>query len=129
MENNDKKVLIIERDSGIANMIRAILAIVKVDLVHVQQTPDAQDVLEQEKIGMIICESNAPNPAAYNLMKQVRNNPQTAQIPFLMLVPEEKDIPPRSVSPEEKADKYIVKPFTARGVLDVVKEFIVYKNL
>ena len=99
MENNDKKVLIIERDSGIANMIRAILAIVKVDLVHVQQTPDAQDVLEQEKIGMIICESNAPNLAAYNLMKQVRSNPQTAQIPFLMLVPEEKDIPPRSVSP------------------------------
>ena len=78
---------------------------------------------------MIICQINAPSPAAYNLMKQVRSNPQTVQIPFLMLVPEEKDIPPRSVSPEEKADKYIVKPFTARGVLDVVKEFIVYKNL
>lgn len=129
MENNEKKVLIIEKDSGVANMIRAILAIVRVPVIHVQNTADAFDVLQEERIGMIWCESNDPNPAAYNLMKEVRNNPDTKQIPFLMLVPEEKDIPPRSVVPEEKADKYIVKPFTARGVLDVVKEFIVYKNL
>ena len=128
MENNEKKVLIIEKDSGVANMIRAILAIVKVPVIHVQNTADAFDVLQDQRIGMIWCETDDPNPAAYNLMKEVRKNPDTKQIPFLMLVPNESQV--RTGMPaDEIADRYIVKPFTARGVLDVVKEFIVYKNL
>lgn len=128
MDKQDKKVLIVERDTGIANMIRAILGIVNVQVTHAQMGQDAITMLSENSIGLVICEKEVPDMDGYNLLKYLRAKPETAQIPFLMLIAE-TDNTHLSLPPQEAADRYITKPFTARKVLDVVKEFIVYKGL
>lgn len=124
----DKKVLIVEKDTGIANMIRAILAIVNIQVVHVQLGQDAMFELGEHNVGMVIGESIMPDMSGYDLLKFVRSNSKTEQVPFLMLIPE-GDTTHENLPKEKAADRYITKPFTARKVLDIVKEFIVYKGL
>ncbi|MCB9047216.1 MAG: response regulator [Chitinophagales bacterium] len=128
MDTKDKIVLIVERDTGIANMIRAILGIVNVPVQHVQTGEGATKALKDNSVGLIICENGLPDMDGYDLLKQIRGNATTKQIPFIMLVPE-SDRSYEKLTQDKAADRYITKPFTARKVLDVVKEFIVYKGL
>ncbi len=124
----DKIVLIVEKDTGIANMIRAILGIVNVPVFHAQIGEEASEGLTDNAVGLIICEKELPDMDGYDFLKKVRNNQSTRDIPFIMLV-SEADKSHEKLKQEEAADRYITKPFTARKVLDVVKEFIVYKGL
>lgn len=128
MDKQEKIVLIVEKDTGIANMIRAILGIVNVPVKHTQQGSDAVFALKENNTGLIICEKQMPDMTGYDLLTFARNNPATANVPFIMLV-DEDDKSYEKLKPEQRADRYITKPFTARKVLDVVKEFIVYKGL
>lgn len=128
MGTNEKIVLIVEKDTAIANMIRAILGIVDVPVLHVQQGNEASEQLIKENVGLIICEQELPDMDGYELLKQVREDVVTNHIPFIMLIPE-SDKSYEKLDQDKAADRYITKPFTARKVLDVVKEFIVYKGL
>lgn len=128
MNAEDKFVLIVEKDIGIANMIRAILGIVAVSVIHVQSANDAEDALMERKIGLIICEKEMNGAVGYPLLKFVRDNEATKQIPFIMLI-REGDTSHEKLALQDAADRYIEKPFTAKKVLDVVKEFIVHTGL
>ncbi len=128
MNTNDKIVLIVEKDTGIANMIRAILGIVNVPVIHAQQGSDALDAIQNNNAGLIISEKELPDMTGYELLSYARNNPATSQVPFIMLI-NEQDKSYEKLDANLQADRYITKPFTARKVLDVVKEFIVYKGL
>lgn len=128
MNTNDKIVLIVEKDTGIANMIRAILGIVNVPVIHAQQGSDALDAIQKNNAGLIISEKELPDMTGYELLSYARKNPATSQVPFIMLI-NEPDKSHEKLDANLQADRYITKPFTARKVLDVVKEFIVYKGL
>lgn len=128
MDTQDKIVLIVEKDTGIANMIRAILGIVNVPVVHTQQGSDAIAALKEHNTGLIISEKGLPDMTGYELLAAARNNAATNGVPFIMLI-DEQDKSHEKLDASQQADRYITKPFTARKVLDVVKEFIVYKGL
>jgi len=128
MNTQDKIVLIAEKDTGIANMIRAILGIVNVPVVHAQQGTDALKAIRQYNTGLIISEKELPDMTGYELLSEARRNTATSQVPFIMLI-DEQDKTYEKLDKAQQADRYITKPFTARKVLDVVKEFIVYKGL
>lgn len=128
MDTQDKIVLIVEKDTGIANMIRAILGIVNVPVVHTQQGADALEAIKKYNTGLIISEKELPDMTGYELLSFARSNANTNQVPFIMLI-DEQDKSYEKLEATRQADRYITKPFTARKVLDVVKEFIVYKGL
>lgn len=128
MNTEGKIALIVEKDVGIANMIRAILGIVNVPVTHVQSVQEAEEALKQNNAGIIICEKDTPGGGGYDLLETVRANKTTIQIPFLMLI-DESDKSYEKLPAEKRADRYVTKPFTAQKVMDVVKEFIVYKTM
>lgn len=123
--NTDKSVLIVENDIGIANMIRAILGIVNVKVEHAQTVEEAELILQQNNTGLVICKRQLPDSDGYNLLQYIREGETTKQVPVIMLV-SEGDNKHEQLPQEKRADRYIVKPFTARHVLDVIKEFIVH---
>lgn len=128
MNTEGKIALIVEKDVGIANMIRAILGIVNVPVVHVQSIQEAEEALADNKTGLIICDKEAPGGGGYELLKTVRGNTDTNQVPILMIINEE-DTSHDKLPEDKKADRYITKPFTAQKIMDVVKEFVVYKQM
>lgn len=124
MDKQVKKVLIVEKDTGVANMIRAVLGIINIPAVHVQLAQDAIFEMGQHELGMIIANSKIPDMDGYELMSYARGNQRTERTPFLMLVAENEN---RHINlpPEKAADKYISTPFTAKDLLDAVKQFLV----
>ena len=88
----------------------------------------ALDELRHGSFDVVVTDLQMPGMDGYEILKYIRSNPGTAQIPVLMLIAE-TDTTHLLLPPNEAADRYITKPFTARKVLDVVKEFIVYKGL
>ncbi len=125
MDTHGKIVLMIAKDVGLANMIRAILGIVQLELVHVSSGSEAVNILKEKTTGLIICDEELPGMTGGDMLEVVRGNENTRQIPFILLTT--KDVP-KVDDPSQQADRYIKKPFTARNVLDIVKEFIVYKT-
>lgn len=123
---NTKGVLIIENDVGIANMIRAILGIIGVKTTHVFSQQEAEDALDDTLLGMIICDKYILGNNN-SFITQIREQDNTKELPVIMLVSEE-EVQKEQKKPEPKADRFITKPFTAQKVMDVVKEFIVYKT-
>ncbi|MCB0699143.1 MAG: response regulator [Chitinophagales bacterium] len=123
MENNAKKVLIIDDDIGIANMIRAIFRIGNVDAAYASNGRQAFKLMETENLGMIICDIMMPDISGFDVLKHVRTHEHTKQLPFLFLssLSSPADIK-RGI--DAGADKYITKPFTARELLDIIKEFM-----
>lgn len=124
MSTEGKIVLMIAKDVGLSNMIRAILGIVQLELVHVGSGSEAVNKLRDRDTGLIICDEELPGMTGTDMLEVVRGNENTMQIPFIMLTTKDE---PKIDDPSKKADRYIKKPFTARNVLDIVKEFIVYK--
>lgn len=125
--STDKHVLIVENDTGIANMIRAILGIVNVPVDHAQTGEGAEMILEKGDTGLVICKRDLPDTDAYYLLQYIRSDDDLKNIPVIMLV-SEGDKKHEQLPKEKQADRYITRPFTARQVLDVIKDFIVYKG-
>lgn len=123
MDKDAKKVLIVDDDRGIANMIRAIFRIGNVDAAYASNGDEAFKLLKTENLGMIICDIMMPDISGFDVLKHVRANERTKDIPFLFLssLSSPADI---KKGLDAGADKYITKPFTARELLDIIKEFM-----
>ena len=68
--------------------------------------------MRDKKYGLVISDWNMEPMTGYELLKQVRANPETAQTPFIMITAESKT---ENVIAAKKAgvSNYIVKPFNA----------------
>ena len=83
-----------------------------------QDVDDASDgtaalsKMEGKKYGLVISDWNMEPMTGFELLKQVRANPQTAETPFIMITAESKT---ENVIAAKKAgvNNYIVKPFNA----------------
>jgi two-component system, chemotaxis family, chemotaxis protein CheY len=65
-----------------------------------------------KKYGLVISDWNMEPMTGYELLKQVRANPQTAETPFIMITAESKT--ENVVAAKQAgANNYIIKPFNA----------------
>jgi len=68
--------------------------------------------MEGKKYGLVISDWNMEPMTGYELLKQVRANPQTAETPFIMITAESKT--ENVVAAKQAgANNYIIKPFNA----------------
>lgn len=72
----------------------------------------AQQILQTEKIDLIISDWTMPEMSGITLLQSVRKNPALAHIPFIMVT---SDTAKDSILNAKKAgvDDYIIKPFSA----------------
>ena len=78
--------------------------------------------MEGKKYGLVISDWNMEPMTGYELLKQVRANPQMAETPFIMITAESKT---ENVVAAKQAgvSNYIVKPFNAetlKGKIEMV---------
>lgn len=78
------KILIIDRDRVFASCLKDFFA----ERFEVQTANDGSNGLELIKINrpdVIICDLNRPSFYGYQVLKNIRSNPATARIPFIVL--------------------------------------------
>ena len=72
----------------------------------------ALEFMKSERVGLLVTDWNMPAMSGLDLLKHVRQNPKTAQLPVLMVTAEGLK---ENVLEAVKAgvNNYVVKPFTA----------------
>jgi two-component system, chemotaxis family, chemotaxis protein CheY len=99
-----------------ATMIRILKNLLKqLGFENVDDASDGSSALvkmHSKKYGLVISDWNMEPMTGYDLLKEVRANPELSQIPFIMITAESKT---ENVIAAKKAgvSNYIVKPFNA----------------
>jgi two-component system, chemotaxis family, chemotaxis protein CheY len=107
-------VLVVDDYSTMIRIIRNLLR--QLGFVDVDDASDGASALQKmnvKRYGLVISDWNMEPMTGYDLLRQVRANPQLETTPFIMVTAESKT---ENVIAAKKAgvDNYIVKPFNAQ---------------
>jgi two-component system chemotaxis response regulator CheY len=119
-------VLVVDDSRTVAQMIRILLA--QIGFKNVDEAPDGVAALEKlrsAKYGLVISDRNMVPMSGLELLKEVRLDPELANLPFIIVTGDAKLA---NVVTAKKAgvDGYIVKPFSAqmlKAKIDAVLAF------
>ncbi len=113
MPDTSIKVLVVDDFATMRRIVKNILTQLGYkNIIEADDGTNAINVLKQEKVGLIISDWNMPKMTGLELLKNVRANPEWANIPFIMVTAEaqQENI---IMAVKAKVSQYIVKPFTA----------------
>lgn len=118
-----KHVLLIEDEPNIIEAISFILSRDgwKVDTHSNGQT--AMDAVREKQPDMVILDVMLPGMSGYDILKTLRAEPATAELPVLMLTArgQTKD---REMAEKIGADRFMTKPFSNAEVLEAVRALV-----
>lgn len=112
------KVLVVDDFATMRRIIKNVLKQIGfTNIVEADDGTTALEALKEKKVDLIISDWNMPKMTGLDLLKTVRGNESTKDLPFVMVTAEaQKDNVLQAV--QAGVTNYIVKPFTA----DTVKE-------
>lgn len=107
-------VLIVDDYNTMVRIIRNLLK--QLGFVHIDDANDGAEALakmQQRSYGLVISDWNMEPMTGYDLLREVRADPNLATTPFIMITAESKT---ENVIAAKKAgvSNYIVKPFNAQ---------------
>lgn len=107
-------VLVVDDYKTMIRIIKNLLR--QIGFTDVDDAADGSEALEKikaKKYGLVISDWNMEPMTGYELLKQVRADPDNAEMPFIMVTAEAKS---ENVVAAKKAgvNNYIVKPFNAQ---------------
>jgi two-component system chemotaxis response regulator CheY len=112
--DHSMRVLIVDDYNTMIRIIRNLLK--QLGFVEIDDASDGTAALakmRENKYGLVISDWNMEPMTGYDLLQQVRSEPQLADVPFIMVTAESKT---ENVIAAKKAgvSNYIVKPFNAQ---------------
>jgi DNA-binding response OmpR family regulator len=117
-----KRLLIAEDDSAISSMIADILRLEGFESVVVSEGRQVLDVLRSQPFDMVLLDVMLPGVDGISIMKGIRDEPQTSQIPVVMLTAKTDD---ESTWAGWRAgcNYYMTKPFDPDELLAILRSF------
>jgi two-component system chemotaxis response regulator CheY len=116
------KVLIVDDFATMRRIIKNVLK--QIGFSNILEADDgttALGVLKETKIDLIISDWNMPKMNGLDLLRKVRNENTTKNVPFVMVTAEaQKENVLQAV--QAGVSNYIVKPFTADAVKEKLKQ-------
>ena len=114
------KILVVEDEADIRKLITYHLSQERFRVVETENGEDALDLVQQETPRLIVLDLMLPSLSGLDFCKIIRQNPETAHTPILMLTAKAGETD-RVVGLELGADDYITKPFSPREMVARVK--------
>jgi DNA-binding response OmpR family regulator len=121
---NGATIIIIEdQDYILDNMV--LLLVNEGHIVHAARDGNSGlDLILKYKPDLIISDILMPGRDGYELLREVRNNPHTAHIPFIFITARSMDTSIKHGLNDYRADDYLVKPFTIDELLVSVHKIL-----
>jgi two-component system, chemotaxis family, chemotaxis protein CheY len=120
----DLTVLVVDDFATIRRITRSILKDLGFgNIVDAEDGTVAVSILSFQKVDLIISDWNMPNMTGLDLLKWVRSNSETQNIPFLMVTAENQRENVIAAL-KAKVSQYIVKPFTAAILAEKLKQIL-----
>ncbi|MEE9335944.1 MAG: response regulator [Granulosicoccaceae bacterium] len=107
-------ILIVKNEPGIRDMIRFALEQKQFQALTAESVNAATDIFQATNIDAILVDWMLPGANGIHLIKQLRKNASTSQLPIIMITAKTDDTD-ISQGLDEGADDYITKPFIRPG--------------
>ncbi|HVU10608.1 MAG TPA: response regulator [Phototrophicaceae bacterium] len=114
------KILVIEDDVDIRSDIAEILEFEGLSCVVAPDGLTGTNAARQETPDLIICDVMMPGLDGYDVLRELRSDPQTVNIPFIFLTAK-ADRPSVRYGMEIGADDYLTKPFTPDELMKAIR--------
>lgn len=114
-----KKVLVIEDEVAIRDIIREMLTAEKFDVIEAENGEVGVQLVQTKSPDLIICDVMMPALDGYGVLTALRDNPKTAIIPFIFVTAKVSKVDLRQ-GMQLGADDYLIKPFTRDELLGSV---------
>lgn len=115
-----KRVMVVDDSSTVRQVLQMTLKKAGYDVTEAADGNAALNLLENDRVDMLVTDLNVPNMDGINLIKRVRRNPGNRFLPIIMLTtgaqPEKK-----RQGKEAGASGWVTKPFKPEHLLSVVK--------
>ncbi|MCA9132023.1 MAG: response regulator [Planctomycetales bacterium] len=117
------KVLLVEDDRSLAEVVKYNL---ELNGYTVLRSGDGQDALQQarnKKPDIVLLDVMIPVLDGLEVCQRLRNSPETAAIPILMLTAKSEEVD-QLVGYKVGADDYVTKPFSVKVLLERIKSLL-----
>jgi two-component system, OmpR family, alkaline phosphatase synthesis response regulator PhoP len=121
MSNNT--ILVIEDEPDIRKLVQYNLAQERFKVLEAEDGEQALKTLKSEKPSLIILDLMLPGLSGLELCKILRERPETAQLPILMLTAKAGEAD-KVIGLEMGADDYLAKPFSPREMVARVRAIL-----
>ncbi len=105
-----KRILTIDDSKTIRDMLRLTLLDAGFEVLQAVDGQDGVDVLEREKVDVVITDINMPKMDGYGVIRHMRAQPAHKSTPILVLTTE-SEVEKRNIAREAGATGWMVKPF------------------
>ncbi len=124
MVYKDMTVLVVDDFSTMRRIVRNILRDLEFkNILEADNGASALDVLNAQEVHLVVSDWNMPKMSGLELLKSVRSNEKTKDLPFLMVTAEsQKENIVEAV--KARVSNYIVKPFTAATLAEKLAKII-----
>jgi CheY-like chemotaxis protein len=116
MNKEKKKILIVDDSPWVRKMLKGLLDSWDHQVVEAQDGEQALEKLRKEAFDLLICDVVMPNKTGWEVLNEVKKNPNTKDIPVIMLTSMDKDSD-MIQGYELGATYYMTKPFTKAQLL------------
>ncbi len=118
------KVLVVDDFATMRRILKNILKQLGFkNLVEADDGTTAWDILEEQKVDLVLADWNMPKMTGLELLKKVRASENYAKVPFLMVTAEAQK---QNVIEAVQAgvSNYVVKPFTAEAISEKLEKIL-----
>ena len=116
MKQQGKKILIVDDEASIREMIAVALEMAGYECLEASNTQDAYSIIVDESPEMVLLDWMLPGTSGLEFARRLKRDDRTAETPIIMLTAKgEEDN--KILGLEAGADDYITKPFSPREQL------------
>lgn len=114
------RILVIEDDTEILENIEEVLELQSFRALTAKDSSMGLELAKTERPDLVICDVIMPNVDGYSVLNQLRQDEETAAIPFIFLTGKSERSEVR-LGMELGADDYLTKPFTNEELVRAVQ--------
>jgi two-component system alkaline phosphatase synthesis response regulator PhoP len=122
-ETNKKKVLIVDDEPGVRQLVNRILS-KSYAVLEAQDGAEAVDVSRSQKPDIILMDMMMPKVDGLTACYVLKKDEATKQIPVVMITAVGYDLNKRLSQDIMGADGYVTKPFTAQDLQGTIEQFL-----
>jgi phosphate regulon transcriptional regulator PhoB len=123
MTTSGQKILVVEDEPDIRKLVQYNLAQERFKVLEAEDGEQALRILQREKPDLMILDLMLPGLSGLELCKILRDRPDTARLPILMLTAKAGEAD-KVVGLEMGADDYLPKPFSPREMVARVRAIL-----
>ena len=119
----DGKILVVDDEPDIRNLAKRILKRAGYKVVMASNGVEGEEMVESEKPDLIILDVVMPRKNGFEVCQALKGRPETKNIPIIIFSASGSRSR-RDAAREAGADDFLQKPFTIKGLKDIVRKHL-----